>query len=413
MNGSYAYNTFVPNGADPIANTSGETFASTGAWNTDKRVGNDNSQLGLNFLIKDPTGSGPCQITDAPPTPFINRSVTQTPVVADWPGRAFGMFVTVASGNSNSGPVTCGSFRNGLCVGAFDYRAFADQASHRRMVIQGDAGSSFLNPPFALDLERPHLLGPGNHQFDSSGLHLPAIDVDLGSSVMRHDDYEPPPAVSVIAGTSFAAPTVLSAAVQALQFEGLFSSIVHPMVNKAILMASTRDANADGPIGKGLTWSANAPNLDGEDGGGQINFQFLTSILTNNTYFFANLVDGNFVSCGASCRKYTIATLSVPAAKRVRAALAWQSCMTAEGSTPVLTNNLDLALACTGMVCPGTLLSNSVPSELEMLERQSCAGASKGAIATCTLEVRIANGASLQPCGSTTSERIGVAWRLQ
>ena len=35
------------------------------------------------------------------------------------------------------------------------------------------------------------------------------------------------------------------------------------------------------------------------------------------------------------------------------------------------------------------------------------------ATATCALEVRIKNGATLQPCGSTTTERIGVAWHLR
>jgi hypothetical protein len=118
----------------------------------------------------------------------------------------------------------------------------------------------------------------------------------------------------LISGTSFAAPTVLSVAIQALHYEGLFSSLVFPMVNKAVLMTSTRDANADGPIGKSNRWSANAPTLEGEDGAGQINFQYLASILSNNTYFFHNLSDSDFVSCGASCRKYTIANLTVPSA---------------------------------------------------------------------------------------------------
>jgi len=138
MNGSYAYGTFVPGGADPVANTTGQSFASTGAWYTDKRVGNDNGTPGLDFLIAPPATGNACSIANAPPSIFINRSVDQTPVVADFPGRAFGTFLTVASGNSNSGPVTCGSFRNGLCVGAFDYRTFDNQDTHRRMVIAGD-----------------------------------------------------------------------------------------------------------------------------------------------------------------------------------------------------------------------------------------------------------------------------------
>jgi hypothetical protein len=74
---------------------------------------------------------------------------------------------------------------------------------------------------------------------------------------------------------------------------------------------------------------------------------------------------------------------------------------------------LDLALVCTGTACPGTLMSNTVVSELEMFERQVCVGAPKSATASCSLQVRIKNGATLQACGSTTTERIGVAWRLQ
>lgn len=416
MNGDYAYDTFLPGGADPVANTAGQSFSSTGAWNTDKRVGNNNGAAGLDFLIAPPTAGSACSIANAPPSIFINRSVSQTPVVADFPGRAFGTFMTVSSGNSNSGPVTCGSFRNGLCVGAFDYRTFDNQDTHRRMVIAGDAGSSFVNPTSLPGLERPHLLGPGSHQFNTSGLHLPDIEVDAlppmaGPPSMRHADYTPPPnGPAVIAGTSFAAPTVLSVAIQALHFEGLFSSLVFPMVNKAILMAATRDANADGAVGKSTSWSSTP---DSEDGGGQINFGFLSSILSNNTYHFTNLADANFVSCGTGCRKYTVTTLTVQAARRVRAALAWQSCMTSEGSTPVLNNDLDLVLSCTGTVCPGVLQSNTAVSELEMLERQVCVGAPKAATATCSLEVRIKNGAPLLPCGSTTTERIGVAWRLQ
>ncbi len=411
MFGSYSYDTFVPGGTDPVANAS-TLFASSGAWNTDKRFGNRNDQLGLDYLIAPPPGQDPCETATQPPTLFINRSVDQTPNVSNFPARAFGTFLTAASGNSESGPVTCARLKNGLCVGSYDYFDFGNQGTHRRSVAAGGAGSSFLNDlAFDSTLERPHLLGPGAHQPNISGLHMPAIDVAPGSSLMRHADYSAP--AQAITGTSFAAPAVLSIAIQALHHEGLFSSMAHPQVNKAVLMAATRDANVDGTIGKSTTWSANAPTLDAEDGAGQINIATLSSILTNNSYLQLNLQDSSFTSCGAGCRKYTVTTQLVGASNSFRAALAWHSCMINEGDLPVLNNDLDLALACSGPPCPGTIISNTVTSETEMLERNSCVGQPKTAVATCSLEIRIKNGASLQPCGSTTFERVGIAWRKQ
>ncbi len=417
MNGAYSYDTTAPNGPDPTPNTTGESFSSTGAWYTDKRFGNNMGEPGLNFLVAPGPAVAPCQIPDAPPTMFINRSQSAVPLpVADFAGRTFGSFLTIASGNSNSSFVACGGFRNGLCVGGYDYRTFSDQTTHRRMIVSGDTASSFINPNGFGDLERPHLLGPSSHSPGGvgqlfSGLHLPAIDVGVGSSLMRHDDYTITPVA--IVGTSFASPTVLSAAMQALQYKGLFSSLVFPMVNKAVLLAATVDANADGPVGKANTWSANAPTLDSEDGAGQINLLHLASILTNNTYFFSNAADSNFSSCGTNCRKYAVASFTISAAKRVRAVLAWQTCTSGPSPTSFMNNDLDLALVCTGTACPGTLISNTVSSETEMFERQVCSGAQKSATASCTLEVRIKNGVPLNACGSTATERIGVAWRIQ
>lgn len=135
--------------------------------------------------------------------------------------------------------------------------------------------------------------------------------------------------------------------------------------------------------------------------------------MTNNTYFASDLADSNFVACGTGCRKIVVTSVSLPAARTLRAALAWQSCMTSEGSVPSLNNDLDLALVCSGTTCSSSTISNTVTSELEMLELGFCAGAPKGAIRTCSLEIRIKNGATLQPCGSTTTERVGVAWRVE
>ncbi|HEU0035620.1 MAG TPA: hypothetical protein VFQ53_33645, partial [Kofleriaceae bacterium] len=210
-----------------------------------------------------------------------------------------------------------------------------------------------------------------------------------------------------ISGTSFSAPTVLSAAIQAHQFEGWFSDLAFPMVNKAVLMAATRDGNADGAVGLANSWSQNAPTIDAKDGAGEIRFPALQAILSNNQYYWADLADSNFASCGTGCRKFTVSTLSIPASTRFRVALAWQSCMIEEGSTPVLNNDLDLALNCGSplQVCGGTTLSNTVTSELEMFERPGCTYSK-----TCSIEIRIKNGATLNACGSTPTERVGIAW---
>jgi hypothetical protein len=295
------------------------------------------------------------------------------------------------------------------CFRLRDVRRSVESPSHGGPNL-GNIGSSFLNDTgFDSTLERPHLLGPGNHAAAQSGLHMPSIDVDPPSTQMRHADYAFPS--GAILGTSFSAPTVLSAAIQAHQFEGWFSNLAHPMVNKAVLLASTRDANNDGAVGKFTVWSqnANAQNgsVDAEDGAGQIKFDKLSTILTNNQYVRQDLSDADFVSCGTNCRKYTIASLVVPPSTSTRVALAWQSCMISEGSLPILSNDLDLALNCGSPLfqCGGTTISNTVTSELEMLERPACTFQR-----TCYVEVRIKNGAQLSACGSTTTERVGVAW---
>jgi hypothetical protein len=417
MNGSYAYNATVPGGADPLANVSlpSPTFASTGTWNVDYRIGNDQTSVGLDFLIAppppDPQQS--CQQSNAPPTPYINRSQSNVGDVINWPGRAFGTFVTAASGNFSTSIVACARLKNGMCVGAFDYSTSDDPSTHHRTDLGpnlGNVGSSFLNDTaFDPTLERPHLLGPGNHEAALSGLHMPSIDVDPPSTQMRHADYAFPS--GGILGTSFSAPTALSAAIQAHQFEGWFSNLAYPMVNKAVLLASTRDANNDGPIGKFSTWSQNANpsngNVDAEDGAGQIKFDKVSAILTNNQYARVDLADSNFVSCGTNCRKYTVTSLVVAPSTSTRVALAWQSCMIAEGSVPQLNNDLDLALNCGSPLiqCGGTTISSTATSELEMLERPSCTFQR-----TCSIEIRIKNGAPLLACGSTNTERVGVAW---
>jgi len=139
---------------------------------------------------------------------------------------------------------------NGLCVGMYDYRTYNDLPSHRRTAnLPNDVGSSWRNDPFDTSLERPHVLGPGNHDGSTSGAHLPRINVDSPSNDMTYGFFVGSQ-LNQILGTSFAAPSVLSAAIMAHQYEGFFSPLAYPMVNKAVLMAGTQDANADGAIGK-------------------------------------------------------------------------------------------------------------------------------------------------------------------
>ena len=425
MNGSYDYTTTWPTGlADPIPNvpTGGSCVGTrcaagltcnalhqcvtmfspwSGASYVNFKVGNSVAQDGLDYLLSN---------TDGAPTPFINRSVSNTYAFIDWAGRAYGTFVTAAAGDlGNTDVVQCEKLRNGLCVGFYDYTTYNDLAAHRRSQT-GIFGSNFVNDvSFDPTLERPHLLGPGNHSSTQSGLHMPRIDAAPGSSQMEHSYYTlANHQLLQVVGSSFSAPAVLSAAIQAQQYEGWFSSLAYPMVNKAVLMASTQDANADGAIGKGTTWSGQPS--DAEDGGGQLNFGYIKQILDSNTYWFADLSDSDFAPCGTGCRTKTVASIAIPAQTGIRVALAWQSCLLSELSTPVISNDLDVALNCGNPIqtCGGTIVSNTISSELEMIDKAKCTFQR-----SCTIEVRIKNGATLQACGSTTTERVGVAWSFR
>ena len=404
--GDYAHTANVPLGDDPHDNAPEETlFAASGAWNVDYRVGNDNRQVGLDYLIA-PSGEV-CDHSESIPTPYVNRSVSGMPAEANFAGRAFGTFLTAASGNTETGIVQCAQLKNGLCVGMFDYSTFDDLSTHRRTSID-PVGSSFINNPFIDDtLERPHLLGPGNHSALASGLHMPSIDVATGLGTMRHASYDAGFPVPSIVGTSFAAPSILSVAIQAHQFEGWFSDLAFPMVNKAVIMAATRDANADGAIGNTEVWSQNAPTFDAEDGAGQVNFVALADTLEHDRYYVHNPSDIDFVSCGDNCREFLAAEVVVAASDRIRVALAWQSCMLEEATSPAINNDLDLVLDCGADFppCVGFMISDTVTSELEMLERPACNG-----LRVCQILVRIKNGTSLQACGSDETERMGVGW---
>jgi hypothetical protein len=231
---------------------------------------------------------------------------------------------------------------------------------------------------------------------------MPLIDTNPPSTQMR---YAATLGGIQIAASSFAAPAVLSAAIQAHQYEGWFSALAYPMVNKAVLLASTQDANADGAIGLSTAWS-NQPS-DAEDGAGQINLALVKQVLDNDQYTWNDVQDSSFASCGTGCRRYVAASIAIPANARARVALSWQACMLTKEDTPTINNDLDLVLNCGSPwdVCGGSYTSNTISSELEMVERPGCPSSK-----TCSVEVRIKNGATLAACGSTTSERIGVAW---
>lgn len=234
---------------------------------------------------------------------------------------------------------------------------------------------------------------------------MPDIEVAPGGSTMRTLAYEN----VAIVGTSFSAPAVLGVAIQAHQYEGWFSALAFPMVNKAILIAAARDANSDNRVGMGLTWSSNAPSQDAKDGAGQIFYPSLKTILDNNRYYYNDLADSMFASCGTNCREFVVGTVAVPAGIAVRVALAWQACVLTETGVPTLNNDLDLRLTCGNetALCGQSYTSNTVTSEMEVLERPGCSQAK-----TCTIRIRIKNGATLAACGSTPTERVGVAWSL-
>ncbi|MCX5748029.1 MAG: hypothetical protein NT062_36670, partial [Proteobacteria bacterium] len=69
-------------------------------------------------------------------------------------------------------------------------------------------------------------------------------------------------------------------------------------------------------------------------------------------------------------------------------------------------NDFDLVLSCGNplQTCGGTFQSNTVESEFEAVSRICNIDKS------CSIKIRIKNGAALAACGATTTERVGVAW---
>lgn len=85
--------------------------------------------------------------------------------------------------------------------------------------------------------------------------------------------------------------------------------------------------------------------------------------------------------------------------------------MATSGGALVLQNDLDLVVTTTGnqLICSTFLSSTTTDSETEMVEFGTCPNAR-----TCSVFVRIKNGATLQPCSaSDTIERVAVESDLQ
>jgi hypothetical protein len=241
----------------------------------------------------------------------------------------------------------------------------------------------------------------------NSGLHMPDPGTPPGNPGMLHS-FTLGGNTAQIVGTSFAAPAVLAVAIEAHQYEGFFSALAFPVVNKAVLLAATQDANNDGPVGKSNSWSTQPS--DAFDGAGQINMLRLKTILDNNRYTYQDLTDASFTSCGTNCRQKLLTTIAAPTDYVPRVALTYQKCMTNSNGSPVLNNDLDLVVTASGsqFTCSTFYTSNTTNSETEMLEFGTCPGAR-----TYSVYVRIKNGATLQPCSpSDTTERVAVAWNL-
>lgn len=364
-----------------------------GTHNTYRYVGNTRSNSSYNWLLGQSLS-------------YVNRSfsgVTAADAIAmDYGGRIDNTLTTIAAGNDANIPgsqVKCGSPSwNVLCVGMYRYETYNNGSTHRRHSL-----GTYLNLSSPAGQERPHLLGPGSHQ-ESDGFWMPNIQAGAGmvSTFLNGGQ---------IVGSSFAAPEILSMGMQTQLYEGLFSLMWYPVMKKAVLMASSQDSNADGQIGKGTTWTSSP---DGEDGAGHPHLLYAKQILDNNRYALLSLTNSSFVSCGANCREYTYGSISVPAFKTLRVAMAYNSCVSAFGGPDNLSNDLDLVVFQPPFPigwCGGSAIQSvSANNEVEMVY-DSCL--SSGGSGNYTVKVRIKNGANLALCGSESWENVALAWSIR
>ena len=290
MYGSYTYtDDNAPGVTFPTSPPGGTT---SGAWNVNYTVGSTNNEVGINYILLHPVV-------------FLNHSQASgggdTDDALNWAARYQLTVVTQASGNTDTGWVTCGAQWNTLCVGAYAYNTWNQPSTHRRWYLSASSASSYLNGPaipgneFPADVERPHVLGPGTYA-SNNGLHMP--DVGSAGNAMVSIDQG-----TMIKGTSFSSPAVLGVAIKVIGDEGFFSPAFHPTTLKAIIMAGTRDSEADGAIGNNnSSWNSSA---DFEDGTGHPDYWFVKQITWGNRYWKGNLTNSSFVSCGTNCREYT------------------------------------------------------------------------------------------------------------
>ena len=393
LNGSYTY----PAGDPGLQN---QAFPASGTSNVIEFIANSVGAEAMNWLQSSTAVS------------FVNRSMASTdqggPYAVNWAARYDVILTTVAAGNGGltSAVVNNEAYFNALMVGSYRYETWDNPTTHRRA-----STSSYVNDTSEyVGQERPHILGPGAHMDgfgEFAGLNIPDIAGD-NAGRMRTASYALDGAVPVEAtGTSFAAPAVLSVAIQAYQYEGLFSYLYYPIMRKAVILASAVDVNADGEVGKGAEWTSSP---DAEDGAGRPDLARLKELLDGNQYAYAELTDSMFIPCGTGCRKYTLTSFSVDARRSVKAALVWNACPIAAQGRTFSAADLDLVLV-RPAACGGTLhQSVSVGNELEMIFDR-CLTTSKTP-GTYTVEVRIKNGGTLPAtCGPV--EPVAFAWSIR
>jgi hypothetical protein len=397
MTGSHTYP--VSEGVD----TSQVTFTRAGINNIGRFVANHSVALnGLDFLL------------DSTFVTFINRSASAangtTAAGINWAARARAITTTVASGNSGpGGAIASQDSWNALSVGMFSYFLWSDPSSQPLHFL-----SSFVNNSSHPGQERPHMVGPGANKAGSGsdiGLHHPDIQSTGSPGAMLSFDLNAQNLPIEAIGSSFAAPVVMSAIVQAQQYEGWFSNLYYPIVKKAIILAATTDGNADGNVLLGTEWTSGTGAQDGKDGAGQPDLSLAKQILDNNRYSYVNVTNSSFVSCGTGCREYTIKNFTVNGGHRIKAALVWNTCAATRTGSIVDPTDLDLVLVQPAWCLNALRQSVSLNNELEMIADDCLA--SSPVQGTYSARVRIKNGGTLPLCGSETNEPLAFAWSWQ
>lgn len=332
----------------------------------------------------------------AVPLLFVNRSQS----LFDYTGvelasRHDFLTVTTAAGNGGqSEALACDGSNvsrdhyNDVCVGSYAYNSVTQFFDDRRSPF-----SSYLDRPSGA--ERPHLLGPGSATTAGAGLHMPKI-VSTGNQMSTLSRASAP-----ITGTSFAAPAVLSLAMQAQIYEGAFR-MPHTITKKAVLMAAAMDANGDGDLldqPGDATWAGSA---DGKDGAGRPDTEAIERLLDADDYLYIQLTNSKMTSCGAGCREHTVGTQVVPSGAHLRVAMVYSSCVNTPNGVPTLRNDLDLLLE-RPVECFSSLLSATTNSEVEMVHSACVRGGLH------TIKIRL-KGDALQTCNGSSIEPVAVAW---